>query len=276
MPGEFVANVSARGDAVKPVLIQSPGDTKQGDRTRIDDHPLAAKIGLVIGLVPIVIYWHAFSGFWSSVLPWVIALVLEIGCPLFLYVHYFLNRRSRRLIWEGVAVCVGFIPTWMLLGSYWLFYFCFAPMSVAIRAIALLMCLAVAATWAWLSWAAFARENDRLGLLERLFKDEGDRIVYPDESDSVIGKLDGPGKSIAVPYWLVSVVGPILIGYSMLSTRQFEGSGGPHGMFIILSAIGLPVTCWLLTKFFVRFSYFHIYLAIKLERKTGKKVILGS
>lgn len=261
---------------MKPALMKNPGDATAGDRTRIDDHPLAAKIGLVIGVIPIIIYWHAFNGFWSSSLPWIIALVLEIGCPLFLYVHYLLNRRSRRLIWEGVTVCVGFVPTWMLLGSYWLFYFCFAPMSVAIRSIALLMCLAVTATWAWLSWAAFARENERLGLLERLFKDEGDRIVYPDESDSVIGKLDGPGKSIAVPYWLVSVLGPILIGYSMLSARLFEGNGGPHGMFIILSAIGLPVTCWLLTKFFVRFAYFHIYLAIKLERKTGKKVILGS
>ncbi|AOJ36813.1 hypothetical protein WJ23_02340 [Burkholderia lata] len=261
---------------MKPISMRSSGDTGKGDRTRIDDHPLAAKIGLVIGIIPIIIYWHAFNGFWSSRLPWVIALVLEIGCPLFLYVHYFLNRRSRRLIWEGVAVCVGFIPTWMLLGSYWLFYFCFAPMSVAIRAIALLMCLLVVATWAWLSWAAFARENARLGLLQKLFKDEGDCVVYPDESDSVIGKLDGPGKSIAVPYWLVSMVGPILIGYSMLSARLFEGNGGPHGMFIILSAIGLPITCWLLTKFFVRFAYFHIYLAIKLERKTGKKVVLGS
>lgn len=41
---------------MKPVSMRSSGDTGKGDRTRIDDHPLVAKIGLVIGIIPIIIY----------------------------------------------------------------------------------------------------------------------------------------------------------------------------------------------------------------------------
>ncbi|KVD31715.1 hypothetical protein WI84_24215 [Burkholderia ubonensis] len=261
------------GCAVKSVSIQDQSGVGKIEKTRIDGHLLGAKMFACIGIVPVVFYWFAFRAFGSSGFPWMCALAIEIFCPIFAYVHYFLNRRAKRLVWAGASVCIGFFPVWLLLGSYWLFYFCWAPMPSTIRAVALPVCFAAAIGWAWLTWHIYGRETRRLGLTERLFRVESDRIVYPVESDTVIGTVEGPGASITIPYWLVSTVGPILIGYAMLSGRVFEKTGGPHGVFIILSAFSLPITCWLVSRIFVRFAYFQIYLPLKLERETGKKVI---
>ncbi len=258
---------------MKSISTQHESGVGKIEKTRVDNHLLGAKMFACIGIIPVVLYWFAFRAFGASSFPWLCALAIEIFCPVFACVHYFLNRRAKRLVWAGASVCIGFLPVWLLLGSYWLFYFCFAPMPATIRAVALPVCFVVAIGWTCLTWRVYDRETRRLGLTERLFRVEPNCIVYLDESDALIGTVEGPGASIAVPYWLVSAVGPFLIGYAMLSGRVFEKTGGPHGVFIILSALSLPITCWLVGKIFVRFAYFHIYLPRKLERETGKQVI---
>ncbi|AIO33442.1 putative membrane protein [Burkholderia cenocepacia] len=245
------------------------------EKTRIDGHLLGAGIGIVIGAIPVVIYWFSFSAFGSSTLPWKISFAVEVLCPIFVCVSYFFNKKARRLVWAGVAVCVGFLPTWLLMGSYWVFYFGFAPISFEIRVVALIVCSTVVIGWTWLAWRTYARETRRLGLVGKIFEIKPGYIDYADESDAVIGAVEGPGSSIAIPYWLVSAVAPLLVGYAMFSGRMFDKGSGPHGVFIIFSAFSLPITCWIISKIFVRFAYFHIYLPFRLERETGKKVLFG-
>lgn len=254
----------------------SSEETVSSQKTRIDGHPLLAKQCAILGIVPAGAYWFAFTAFGSSSLPWQIACAIEILCPIFVYTHYLLNRRPRRLFWEGITVCVSCLPAWMLAGSYWFFYLSFAPVPPGIRLAALPICLAVTGWWIWLPWRNYQRATQRLGLVEQMQIIEPDLIVYPDALDRDVSMLEGSGLRMSVPYWLVSTLGPIFIAYAMLSGRVFDTTRGPHGVFIIMSILSLPMSCWLVGHIFVRTAYFHIYLPLKLERETGKRVILGS
>ena len=260
---------------MRPVTEQNPDGADQNAKTVIDGHPLVAKLGAFIGIVTVGVYWFAFTAFGSSSLPWQIALVVEVLSPSIIYIHYLLNHRTRRLFWEGIAACIGLLPFWMLMGSTWIFYFGFAPMPSTIRMVALTFWLTVTAGWIWLTWRNYTRATRKQDLMNQLYLKEASRIVYPQASDFVVARIESPGPSIVVPYWLVSTLGPVFIAYAMVSGRVFEKTGGPHGVFIILSVLGLPISCWMLSNLFLRTVYFHIYLPLKLESETGKKVILA-
>lgn len=243
---------------------------------RFDGYLNSAKIGLALGAVPVIGYWLAFTAFGSSKLPWQIALAIEVLCPITVYLHHYLNRSKRRLIWAGAAMCVGTLPLWSLFGSYWLLYFGFAPMQPWIRAISLSLSLAVTTIWAGLTWRVFKREINKQEFAAQVYQEEGTKIVYSLDSDTITATLKTPGASMVLPAGLVSAFGPVILAYTIVSGHSANTTGGPHGIFIILSILSVPLTCWLLTSFFVRFAFFYIYFPLKLERATGKKVILDA
>jgi hypothetical protein len=262
---------------VKQVETLRPPDNNLPTRTRIDDHALLAKLCAMIGIVPVALYRFAFNSFGSSKLPWQIALAFEVICPTVVYTHYLLNRRSRRLFWEGIAAFAAFIPTWMLLGSHWLFYFGFAPMPSTTRLIALLFGFGMTAITVVVTLGNYRRAADRLGLVQRMTVVEPEFIVYPDKLDAGISMFERSWDWLPIPpVWLISLIGSIGTAFAMLTGRVFEKTGGPHILFIMLSVVGFPFSCLIIGHFFVRLAYFHIYLPLKLERETGKKVILGT
>lgn len=230
-----------------------------------------------MGIVPVTVYWQAFTAFGPSNLPWKIALAIEILCPIVVYAHHYLNRRKKRLILDGLSAIAGILPLWFFLGSYWLFYFGFAPMPSWVRAIGLTLALAVTIVWTWLTWRAYSREAQRKRLIQHLYDEEDARLVFSIQSDQVTAQLEGlPGASFVVPAGLVSALAPVVLAYTIVSARTTTTNGGPHGVFIILSVLGVPITCWFLKHFFIRIAYFHIYLPAKLERSTGKPVIFDA
>ncbi|WP_407971118.1 hypothetical protein ACJ51O_02310 [Burkholderia pyrrocinia] len=246
-------------------------------RTRIDDHAKLAMICGVLGLVPLALYWIAFNAFQSSAMPWKIALAIEVLCPITVYVHYLLNRRARRLYWEGVAALFAMLPIWMIMGSHWLFYLGFAPMPGGVRAMALSLCISATVITIMVTWQNYRRATERLGLVQRMPVIEPDTIVYPDALDRGVSMFERSWSWLPVPpIWLVSLIGSAGAAYAMLTGRVFETTSGPHVLFIMLSVVGFPLSCLIIGHFFVRLAYFHIYLPLKLERETGKKVILGS
>lgn len=245
-------------------------------KTRIDGHPVVARLCVVMGLLPLGVYWVAFNAFGSSNLPWQIALGLEVFCPSFVYVHYLMNHRARRLFWEGIAASIGLLPFWMAIGSYWLFYLGFAPIPRSARLGALSTCLGITLIAIVVTWGNYRRATERLGVVQRMLVVEPDTIVYPDTLDAGISMFERSWDWLPVPpIWGISLIGSIGTAYAMLSGRVFETTGGPHILFIMLSIISLPLSCLFIGHFFVRLAYFHIYLPLKLERETGKKVTLG-
>ena len=252
------------------------GDLKLKGRTRIDDHAKLAMICGVLGLVPLALYWIAFKAFRSSNLPWKIALTVELICPTIVYAHYLLNRRAKRLYWEGIAALFGALPIWMVMGSHWLFYFGFAPMPANIRATALLFCIGITVALIVLTWKNYRRATEQLGLVGRMIVVEPDTIIFPDTLDRGVSMFRRSWRWLpAPPIWLISLIGSAGTAYAMLAGRLYEASGGPHILFMMLSVIGFPFSCLIVGHFFVRLAYFHIYLPLKLERETGKRVILG-
>lgn len=257
----------------------SPGvrDTRFIAKTRIDGHALLAVIDLIIGLPPLALYWIAFNAFGSSRIPWQIALTLEFLCPAFVYAHYLLNRRARRLYWEGMAAMAALMPMWMVIGSHWLFYLGFAPLPLGVRAIALSICLGMTVITIVTTWRHYHRQTERLGLVRWMVVVEPDTIVCPDTLGAGVPMCARSWSALPVPpVWLVSLLGSVGMAVAMLTGRVFDTTGGPHVLFIMLSVVGFPLSCLFIGHFFVRLAYFHIYLPLKLERETGKKVILGS
>ena len=242
-------------------------------KSRFDGYLISAKLGFLIGMVPAGAYWFAFSAFGSSTLPWKIALAIAVLAPITIYAHHYMNQYKRRLILAGFAMSIGSLPMWSMLGSYWLFYFGFAPIPAGIRSMSLTISLFIAFYWAFMSWKAFAREAKIPDVIDKIYQHETTRIIFSLESDRVTATIKGPGSSTMIPAGILSTLGPLALAYTIVSGHT-AGTGGPHGVFIILSVLSVPMTCWLLTSFFVRFAYFYIYFPLKLERSTGKKVIL--
>lgn len=248
----------------------------RSDKTRIDAHLQGAALVVVLGCFPVAIYWFAVNDFRISHLPLQIALAVVASSSLAACTNYVLNRRARRLFWEGLAATVCGLTFWLMLGSYWLFYFGFAPMPSWVRIIALTFSAGVTSIWIWLSWRNYERTTADQDLVSKLYFEGANQIVYPGaESDLTVACIASPWKGLSIPYRAFSIVAPLVIAYAFLSQRVFEKSGGPHGVFIILSILSLPLSNGILGQFLVRTVFFHVYLALKLEQKTGKKVILG-
>jgi hypothetical protein len=262
---------------VNSPINETCGEDGRGVRTRIDDHLLVAGLGALVGLVPVGVYWITFNDSDFSGLPWKIALAILIASSTIGCVHYLLNRHARRLFWEGIVASIVVVSLlWLPFGSWCFFYFAFAPMPSWIRHVGLTFCITVTAWWIWLSWRNYWSATIQLDLVKRLYLERGDRIIYPGEaSDAITSDLEGPGHSIVIPTWVVTTLGPLGGAYAIWSGHAGNASGGPHVLLIMFSVIALPATCWLSGKLLVRTIYFHVYLPFQLERKTGKKVILG-
>ncbi|MCA8258309.1 hypothetical protein LGM89_34035 [Burkholderia sp. AU31624] len=247
------------------------------ERTRIDDNLKTAMLGLVIGIGPVGIYWIMFGDSGSPFQPWKIALTVLVISSLVLIANYIFNRQSKRLVWAGVATCIGmFGPMWLMFGSWCFFYFGFAPLPTWLRYLGFSTCTLIVAWWVVLSWWSYRRATVRFDLTKKLYMVRGDRIIYPaGASDAEVSELEGPGRSWIMPMWVVSILGPIGGGFAISTIHMGTGNSTLHVPLIFLSVFALPATCWLFAKMIARIFFFHVYLAWKLERQTGKKVILA-
>jgi uncharacterized membrane-anchored protein YitT (DUF2179 family) len=256
-------------------IDEQQNEGSQPIRTRIDDHPLAAGLNLPLGGLGTFLYYAGFSDFRTSTLPWKISGILTVMATGVVLLHYLLNRHSRRLLWEGFVALFALVPSWLVLGSCWLFYFLFAPMPTWVRFVVLVPCLLGTAYWLYVVWKDYARDFEKLGLRERLYKFEATRIVYPGgASDMVVAMLKQRNPFTRIHFWIVTSFGPILMGIAMSSIEHFQSSSGPHAVFLILSFLSFPMSLWILAYLGVRTVFFHVFYPLKLERETGKKVIL--
>ncbi|MBZ5795147.1 hypothetical protein K8353_34005 [Burkholderia contaminans] len=247
------------------------------ERTRIDDNLKAAVLGFAVGIVPVGIYWIMFGSVGSPFQPWRVAFSILLVSSLMLLANYSFNRRSKRLVWSGIATCIGmFGPMWLMFGSWCFFYFGFAPLPTWLRYLGFSTCLLTVGWWALLSWWGYQRATTRFNLTEKFYIERSDRIVYPvGASDAEAAELEGPGRSWIVPMWVVTILGPVGGGFAISSIHMGGDNGSLHVPLIFLSVFSLPASCWLFGKLLVRTFFFHVYIARKLERQTGKKVILG-
>lgn len=248
----------------------------QENRTQIDDEPLATVLGVFLSLVATGIYYAAFSDFGTTMLPFKICGFLTAAVPVFVLTHYVVNRRRRRMWWAGCAALVGGIPIWLLLGSWWLFYFGFAPMPNWIRFTALSLCGIATAYWMMRVWRDFAEVTVRQQLEERLFMDETSRIAFSIAKGSrILPFLKQRNPFTKLHIWAATSMAPIFTGVILTSSHALQSLKGPHVVFLVGSFLAFPLSQYILAYFFVRIAFFDIFLPLKLERQTGKKVVLA-
>jgi hypothetical protein len=245
------------------------------ERTRIDDHLQAAALTLPLGGLVTILYLAGFSRFGGSELPWKITASATLLAIVTLVLHYFFNRKARRLIWEGVAAMFALIPTWLLMGSCWLFYFIFAPIPYWLRWATLVPCVCGTAYWLRLAWIDYASSVENLHLIPRLYQFEEQQILYPGaNSDMLVAELRQRNPLAWLPVWAVSFA-PLIGALAFGSIEHFESQSGPHLVFLILSFLSFPMSLWILAYLGLRTVFFHVYLPIKLETQSGQKVILA-
>jgi hypothetical protein len=245
------------------------------ERTRIDDHLQSAALSLPLGGLITLVYFAGFSRFGASKLPWKIAASATCIAVLTLVIHYLLNRRARRLIWEGIAAVFAILPIWLLVGSGWLFYFAFAPMPYWLRWSVLVPCGLGTVYWLRIVWRDYLGDVEKLHLVRRLYRFDEQRILYPGaDSDMIVATLRQRNPVKWLPVWAISLT-PLAGALALGSIEHTESPSGPHVVFLILSLLSFPMSLWILAYFGLRTVFFHVYLPLKLEVQSGKKVILA-
>jgi heme/copper-type cytochrome/quinol oxidase subunit 4 len=254
----------------------APEPNAPKDRTQIDDQPLAVALSTILGLIPTGVYYATFSDFGTTMLPWKICATITGLVPIFVLLHFAVNRRRRRMWWSGCATLIGGIPIWLLLGSWWVFYFACAPMPNWVRAVALTLCGGGTVYWIRLIWQDYARMTSNLHLEQRLFEHESSRIIFSIASaNQVLPFLAQRNPFTKMHRWAATTLAPIFVGILLTSSQVFGSFKGPHALFLVESFFAFPMSQYVLAYFGVRTAFFDLYLPLKLERETGKKVILS-
>lgn len=251
-------------------------DGIESTRSRVSDHAKLAGCVLVIGSLPTILYAIAFSQFEGSELPWKISMAIQLASSSLIFVHYLTNRNSSRMWYEGCAATLAGVAFWFALGSCSFVYFGFAPMPFIERVFALTFFLLGTIFWMSLVWVDYVKKDEEFRLRETLYIEEAERVIYwGAKADGIVARLPQRNPFTRAHFWLVSMFGPLLGGICIIVLKIVPQSSGPHAMFLVLSFLSFPLSQWILGYLVLRTVYFHIYLPLKIERETGKKVILG-
>lgn len=269
-------NVDGKADQLDQdtILSKASNEEVSVDRTQIDDEPMAAALIFLLGLFPVGFYYAIFSQFGTTMLPWKICGAITTLSPALVLIHYFINRRQRRMWWAGCAALIGFLPIWLISASYWLFYFSFAPMLAWLRLIVLASGVGGTIYWLTLVWRDYTRITTRLQLEQQLFKEESSRVVYSIATGMRILPFLKQRSPFTKLHILCLTFVPIFTGILLTSSSVFTSMKGPHAVLLVLSFFSFPLSQYLLAYLAMRGVFFEIYMPLKLERETGKKVIL--
>jgi hypothetical protein len=164
----------------------------------------------------------------------------------------------------------------MPLGSWSFIYFSFAPLPYWEKTGGITACFCGTIIWLWRLWKDYVKFDDERQLKKILFSEESERFIFRSaDAESIISCMPQRNPFSPVNFFIFSSLVPLLgiAGLSFDRTAQY--TSGPHMLFIFLSSISLPVSQWLLGYMGLRAIYFHVYLPLKIERETGKKVILA-
>jgi hypothetical protein len=245
-------------------------------QSRVSDHGRLAGLIFFIGFGPTLFYFAAFKEFNGSNIPWKLSLDMQIIIPLILILHFFENRKKSRMWHEGCAAAISLLEIWMLIGSYPFIYFSFAPIPLFIKIIGLTSIITGTTHWIYIAWHEYLKFDKSKNLENELFIDEGERILYyGTQADLIIASMPQRNPFTRIHFLLVSACGPFLGGVCLILFKLIPASFGLNFLFLFLSFICFPLSQWLLGYLVTRTVYFHIYLPLKIEHKTGKIVILG-
>ncbi len=208
----------------------------------------------------------------SNPLGWQIGLFISALCLGLPWIFYFAQNHDDQL------VTAGLISLTMMLGIFWIFgyvgyffYFCFAPIEVEYRIAALLPACTLLTHWAISSAKDVHEEIIAHDWMPRLYIEGPHHHIYTMETAQAFSsqsKIRSPIRSHHI--WLALLIAPSAFALNRILT-PYTGSG--HGVFMVLSLFGLPMSLWLI-GIGSRTYLLMIHYPLKLQRQTGKPVLM--
>ena len=161
---------------------------------------------------------------------------------------------------------------WLFGFSMFYFYFLFAPINVWARAIALVSMTTI------LAYRGILTNHDiksslesKKNLFNRIYCNNGESITFSREAVGLVQEARrdrNPFRSFYL-YAAMSITPFALILNRLLSPVVGDG----HGVFAITAFLSIPILQWGI-EIFAQTIITMIYYPIKIQRKTGKPVLL--
>jgi hypothetical protein len=229
--------------------------------------------GLFLSASGTAFAWAGTESFNCSSTIWKVSLTLNLLLFLLTWVAYLPFRGTSKLIGNGI------LAVFFLLSFFWIFgfagfyfYFLFAPIALTLR---LTILLIVTST---IFYHAFSINDDirkaflhHGKLFNEMYHDEGMSFSFKREAVRLLQssrKNRNPFKSIH------SILAIIVIPFVLVLNRlltPFFGDG--HGFFLVMAFFCVPMML-LGVEMFVQTAVTMIYYPVKLERDTGKPVLM--
>jgi hypothetical protein len=244
------------------------------DGSPIDFHGRMVVFELILGSLVACLYFmlSKFGVMATSLWKWVLAAHFVVS--IVLYCHCLMNRRSRRLWVEGIVSMLMLLP-FLMIALFWLFYLLSISMPVVLKASVIAVCVAIVARHAFLVLSDFRRAAKIESVVLTIYHDNGKNLIL---RHSCGGYIDHLTSRNPLKEWLLLVVAylmPFAAAFGGNVNHVFGESIGPHVLCIVFSLLAFPMTLSLVGNFYVRQLFFRVYLPLKLERRTGKRVILA-
>jgi hypothetical protein len=229
--------------------------------------------GLFLSLVGTGFIWAGVDAFNCSSIIWKASLASNISFFLLTWLIYLPFRNTDKVLGNGLLALIMLFDIFWLFGfAGFYFYFLFAPIGALPRAIALAGFTTMLLYRAYIIindiQDAFRRNKD---LFDRMYCDEGTSIAFKREA---VGLLENarrdrnPFKSLHA--YAAMIVAPFVLALNRILSPAF---GEGHGIYLVVAFFTAPILLWG-TGIFVQTVIIMIYYPMKLQRKTGKPVLL--
>jgi hypothetical protein len=217
--------------------------------------------------------WAGTVDFKTSDTPWVIGLCYVVLMLIISPVLYFSFRKESPLWVNGIMAFLSWIvPAACVFGmAAHFFYFAYAPMPSWASWLGIYGGAALMLHWGYKCWNEVMVALHPKGLYSQAYLEEAKAFYY---SWDFMQKLEDtqkyrdPFKSYHM--WFAIAISPFVLVLNRMLT-PFTGSG--HGVFLVMSFLGLPFTLWIIGHA-VRVYILMLHYPIKIQRATGKPVLM--
>jgi hypothetical protein len=229
--------------------------------------------GLLFSLIGTGLAWGGSRSLNSPAIVWQAGLVLNLIVFMLTWLAYLPFRRTDLLLGNGL------LSGFFLLAAFWTFgfggfyfYFLFAPISIICRGAVLVVMTGILVHRCYQTVGdiqeAFTKDKH---LFRRMYFDEDTTITFTREAMGMLEKARKnrkPFKSFHM--YAALIVTPFVLVLNRVLT-PFIGDG--HGVFLFLSFFAAPMLLWL-SELLAQTVVTMIYYPIKLQRETGKPVLI--
>lgn len=228
---------------------------------------------LFFSLLGTGVAWAGTDSFKCSAAIWKTSLVLGLVFSLIAWFVYFPFRNTDQLLGNGLLSIFFFLCLFWLFGfAGFYFYFLVAPINIWLRTIAICGVTVALVYRAYIITCDIREAFQTHGnLFDRMYCDEGASITFTRQAVGFLEKARknrNPFKSIHA--YAAMIVAPFVLVLNRLLTPVI---GDGDGVFLVAAFFSVPILLWGV-EVFVQTIVTMIYYPIKIQRQTGKPVLM--